>query len=213
MPLSKSTGRHEVHHRDIDMKAYRRDDGLFDVEAHLVDTKPFAFLRPSSPIPVPAGQALHDLWVRITVDQTFTVLDIEAASDVTPWGICKEAESTLSVLVGERLERGWSSKVKERLRGSASCTHLMEVLIPLATTALQGIRALHPEIHNTNRPGAEMQIDTCYAFSSRRQVVQLLWPHRHMAIRDIQDIQDIQDIETCDDVIRPATGFPPEAGS
>ena len=180
MPLSQSTSRHEVHHRDIDMKVYRRDDGLFDVEAHLVDTKPFEFLRPSSPVPVPAGQALHDLWVRMTVDDTFRVRGIEAASDVTPWGICKEAVFTLSVLVGERLERGWSSKVKERLRGSISCTHLMEVLIPLATTAMQGIRALHPELHNLDRPEAELQIDTCYAFSSHRQVVKLLWPHRHV---------------------------------
>lgn len=180
MPLPQPTGRHEVHRRDIDMKVYRRDDGLFDVEAHLVDTKPFDFLRPSSPIPVPAGRALHDLWVRMTVDEGFLVHAIVAASDVTPWGICKEAEATLSVLVGERLERGWSSKVKDRLRGSLSCTHLMEVLIPLATTAMQGIRALHPELHNLGRPGAELQIDTCYAFSRRREVVKLLWPQRHV---------------------------------
>lgn len=180
MPLPQPIARHEVHRRDIDMKVYRRDDGLFDVEAHLVDTKPFDFLRPSSPIPVPAGNALHDLWVRLTVDDGFLIQAIAAASDVTPWGICKQAEATLSVLVGERLERGWSSKVKERLRGSISCTHLMEVLIPLATTAMQGIRALHPELHNLARPEAELQIDTCYAFSRDREVVRRLWPHRHV---------------------------------
>ena len=59
----------------------------------------------------------------MTVDSEYTVRAIEAASDVTPYGICKEAENTLSVLVGERLVRGWSAKVKERLRGAASCTH------------------------------------------------------------------------------------------
>ncbi|MBB3181111.1 DUF2889 domain-containing protein [Variovorax sp. Sphag1AA] len=139
MPLSDPVSRRGVHHRIIDMQAFAREDGLFDVEAHLVDTKPFEFLRLSSPDPVPAGHALHDLWIRMTVTGDYTVRAIEAASDVTPYAICKEAENTLSVLVGERLVRGWSSKVKERLRGAASCTHLMEMLIPLATTALQGI--------------------------------------------------------------------------
>ena len=137
MPLSQPVARREVHHRLIDMQAYAREDGLYDVEAHLVDTKPFEFVRVSSPRPVPAGEALHDLWIRMTVDGDYTVRAIEAASDITPYGICKEAESTLSVLVGERLVRGWSAKVKERLRGAASCTHLMELLMPMATTAYQ----------------------------------------------------------------------------
>lgn len=173
MPLSEPRARREIHHRIIDMKAYAREDGLFDAEAHLVDTKPFDFLRPSSPVPAPAGKALHDLWVRITVDGDFTVRAIEAASDVTPWGICKEAEATLSVLVGEKLARGWSSKVKEKLRGAASCTHLMEMLIPLATTALQGIRALDTKTHHTPE-----KIDSCYAFGGEREVVRMLWPDR-----------------------------------
>ena len=179
MPLACSKPRQEVHHRVIDMKTYRRDDGLFDVESHLVDTKPFEFTRPSSPIPVPPGVALHDLSIRMTVDEALTVLNIEASSDVTPWGICKEAESTLSVLIGERLERGWSAKVKERLRGAASCTHLMEMLIPLATTAMQGIRALNPDLLDMKRVGAENQIDSCYALGRQREVVKVIWPHRH----------------------------------
>jgi hypothetical protein len=119
-----------VHRRIIDMEAYAREDGLYDVEAHLVDTKPFEFVRLSAPRPLAAGEPLHDLWIRMTVDDNYEVRAIEAASDVTPHGICKEAETTLSVLVGERLVRGWSAKVKERLRGAASCTHLIEVLIP-----------------------------------------------------------------------------------
>ncbi|MES2974803.1 MAG: DUF2889 domain-containing protein [Pseudomonadota bacterium] len=171
MPLSDPGARREIHHRVIDMKAYARDDGLYDAEAHLVDTKPFDFLRPSSPVPAPAGQALHDLWIRITVDGEYTVRAIEAASDVTPWAICREAEATLSELVGERLVRGWSAKVKERLRGVAGCTHLMEMLIPLATTALQGINALRPETFRS--PG---KIDSCYAFGREREVVRILWP-------------------------------------
>lgn len=175
MPLSAPVARRDVHHRIIEMQAFARDDGLFDVEARLIDRKPFDFLRPSSPQPVPAGQPLHDLWVRLTLDGDFTVRSIEASSDVTPWTLCKEAEATLQVLVGERVARGWSSKVKERLRGASGCTHLMEMLVTMGTTALQGIRGSDP----SRRPAAEAKLDSCYAYGRQRSVVKMLWPEHH----------------------------------
>jgi hypothetical protein len=175
MPLATPTARREVHHRSIDMHAFARDDGLFDVEARLIDRKPFDYVRPSSAKAVPAGEPLHDLWVRVTLDDSFTVRSIDASSDVTPWTLCREAEATLQVLVGERVARGWSSKVKERLRGAAGCTHLMEMLITMGTTALQGIRGSDP----SRRLTAEGKIDTCYAYGRQRSVVKMLWPERH----------------------------------
>jgi len=174
MPLSEPGARREIHHRVIDMKAYEREDGLFAVEAHLVDTKPFEFERVSCLEPVPAGQALHDLRVRLTVDTGFVVRAIEASSDVTPYGICKEAEKTLGVLVGEKIARGWSSRVKERLRGAASCTHLMEMLIPLATTAMQGIRGVRQKRERAAEDGVS-KVDSCYAYGRGREVVQRFW--------------------------------------
>jgi hypothetical protein len=182
MPLSAPAARGPIHRRVIDMQAYAREDGLYDVEARLVDTKPFVFERLGSPDPVPVGQALHDLWVRLTVDEQYVVRAIEASSDTTPYPLCKEAEATLQVLVGERIARGWSAKVKERLRGAASCTHLMEMLIPLATTALQGIRGVKPK--DERRPaegGTPAQIDSCYAYGRGRSIVQWMWPEHWRA--------------------------------
>ncbi len=152
MPMSNPETRREIHHRTIDVKAFARDDGLYDVEAHLVDRKPFAFWRLQHAEAIPAGQPLHDFWVRLTVDDRYVVRAIEAASCTTPFELCKEAESTLSVLVGERFAAGWSSKVKSALRGAASCTHLMEMLITMATPALQGIRGLAGETRRNDSP-------------------------------------------------------------
>jgi hypothetical protein len=183
LPLSRASSRREIHQRVINMRAYARDDGLYDVEAHLVDKKPFTHQRFSSNEPTPAGQPIHDLWVRITLDGEYVVRQIEAAADVTPFSICKEAEATLSVLVGERVARGWSSVVKERLRGAASCNHLMEVLIPLATTAIQGIVSLNSKGngHRLNSKGVPVKIDSCYAYGRQREVVHRLWPQHHQA--------------------------------
>lgn len=163
------------------MRAYARDDGLYDVEAHLVDTKPFLFERVSRQMSVPPGQALHDLWLRLTVDVDFVVRDICAASDITPYGVCKEAETTLRVLIGERIARGWSATVKQQLRGAASCTHLMEVLIPLATTAVQGIRGLRPaSARKHTGDGPPPQLDSCYAYGRGSAVVLQLWPEYYI---------------------------------
>jgi hypothetical protein len=174
MPLTLIDDRREVHHRVIDMKTYVRSKGLFDAEAHLVDRKPFDFTRAGATDTVLAGEPFHDLWIRVTVDSDFVVRGIEAASDVTPWAVCKEAGAALQVLVGEALVRGWTGRVKEKLRGAASCTHLAEMLIPLATTALQGIYGLRPvEDRNAN---IGVLVDSCYAFDRSRDVVKRLAP-------------------------------------
>lgn len=183
MPLPDPAARRAVHHRVIDMQTYAREDGLYDVEARLVDRKPFPFQLMSSDDPLPAGEALHDLWIRLTVDDAYVIRDIVAASDATPWPLCKEATDTLRVLVGERIARGWTAMVKDRLRGAASCTHLMEMLVPMATTALQGIRGLQrdtPLLMGEER--AREKIDSCFAYGRDREVVKMLWP-RHAAGR------------------------------
>jgi hypothetical protein len=47
----------------------------------------------------------------------------------------------------------------------------------MATTALQGIRGLHPERARTvGADGVPTKIDSCFAYGRQRQVVEMLWP-------------------------------------
>lgn len=182
MPLSDPASRREIHHRVIDMHGYRRDDGLFDIEARLVDTKPFAMALIARYEPLPAGMALHDLSIRLTIDDSFLIRNIEALSDATPYDLCKEAEATLSGLVGERIAAGWSSIVKQKLRGAASCTHLMEMLIPLATTAYQAIGGARRIGQSAVDPTTvTVRPNSCYAYSTQRAVIQRFWPEHFQA--------------------------------
>jgi hypothetical protein len=182
MPLSDPASRREIHHRAIDMHGYRRDDGLYDIEACLVDTKPFPMALIGRSEPLPAGIPLHDLSIRLTIDDAFLIHNIEASSNATPYSLCKEAEATLSGLVGERVAAGWSSIVKQKLRGEASCTHLMEMLIPLATTAYQAISGAQ-RIGQTAVDPATVGVrpNSCYAYSTQRAVIQRFWPEHFQA--------------------------------
>src|SRR5690606_13367067 len=95
MPLPQPANRKEVHQRTIDMKAYERDDGMFDVEAHLVDTKPLEFERVGMSAPDLTGTPLYDFCVSLPLDQEFVARAICASSDVMPLGICMQAETSL----------------------------------------------------------------------------------------------------------------------
>ena len=45
MPLSPSAPRQLMHNRAIECRGYEREDGLWDIEGHLVDTKTYADVR------------------------------------------------------------------------------------------------------------------------------------------------------------------------
>lgn len=180
MPLTPAAPRRPIHGRALEMTAYERDDGLFDVDAHLVDRKPFDFYARNRPSPLPAGEPLHDLSIRLTFDRDGTVRAVEAAADATPHALCREAVSTLQSMVGERIGRGWSSKVRERLSGKASCNHLMEMLLPIATTAFQGFMGIDArQPRSADEAHAATRLDACYAYDRRRELVRNFWPALH----------------------------------
>ena len=177
MPLPDSIEREEIHKRQITMRAYRRVDGLYDIEGRVVDNKPIEFVAPLTNRVLAPGQPIHDLWIRLVIDDEFLIHDVFSSSDSTPFTVCKQAPPTLSVLKGERIGGGWAKLVRSKLKGAASCTHLMELLGPMATAAYQALWPVvrhRPEVLDAN--GRPVKIDSCYAYASNREVTLQLWP-------------------------------------
>jgi hypothetical protein len=167
--------RKELHRRAIELRGYAREDGLYDVEAHLVDTKTYDWHRDEGGT-LPAGAPVHEMWIRLTVDQDLLVHDVIACTDAAPHATCPEAASALSRLKGLRIAGGWNRKVKELLGGAQGCTHLAELLGPVATTAFQTlapVRLARPEVRNG---GAPVKINSCYAYASTGELVRRRWP-------------------------------------
>lgn len=190
MPLPHSVQREELHHRQISMRVFKRQDGLYDVEGQVVDTKRHPFRRVLATEDTPAGTPLHDIWVRLVIDEHLLVHDVLASSDTTPFPVCKEATATLSPIKGARIGAGWNKRVREALGGAASCTHIAELLGPLATTAIQGLtplmRSTRPAPLDAN--GRPTKIDSCYAYASHRVVVKHLWPQFHATGSDARSL-------------------------
>lgn len=138
MPLTSPAARQTLHRRVITMDGYQRDDGLFDIEAHLIDTKTYAFSNRDRGTISP-GEALHGMWVRMTVGEDMLIRACEAVSDFTPYAICPQAAPNFAALAGVSIGPGFNRAVKERVGGVLGCTHLREVLAQMATVAFQTI--------------------------------------------------------------------------
>jgi hypothetical protein len=173
--------REEMHHRQIDLRFYRRGDGLYEVVGRLIDTKQQPFRRQLAAEDTLPGTPIHDIVVTLVVDADMLVHDAFASMDSTPFAVCPGATGTLAPLKGLSMRKGWNKRVRELLGGAASCTHIVELLGPMATTAFQGLAPIR--LAQINLPGNEAQrqakVDSCYAYAAEREVVARLWPHLH----------------------------------
>ena len=180
-PKFGDVAREELNVRRIEMRGWARSDGLFEVEGRVIDTKAHDFQPPTSSRFVRANEPVHDMGVRLVFDEDMLVHAIETFTNASPYGICADGGRELQSMVGLRMVAGWSAEVKKRLSGQRACTHLMELLMPLATTAFQAIaeiRMSRPLVDATGRPH---KLDTCYAFGATREVVLRNWPAFHKA--------------------------------
>ena len=90
------------HVRSITAQAFEREDGLWDIEARLTDTKPRPIVLASGTRA--AGEPVHDLWLRVTVDTALNIVDAAAASDAVPYpGHCDSFSDAYKQLIGLNL--------------------------------------------------------------------------------------------------------------
>lgn len=179
MPLSEPVSRKRLHKRVITLEGYQRDDGLWDIEGHLVDTKDYDFHN-SWRGDVRAGTAVHNMRLRLTVDDTMTVKDVDAAIDAGPHQVCPDITPAYKVLIGERIKPGWNLRVRELLGGVRGCVHLVEMLGPIGTVAFQTMgptlaRKRQDEAMGISRK-KPARIDTCHALAADGAVVKQRWP-------------------------------------
>jgi hypothetical protein len=176
MPLSPAEPRRALHQRSIELQGYVRLDGLYDIEARMADTKSCALTVGDSRHVAP-GEPLHDMSIRLVVNDRLDLIEIEACIDASPFGICSEATRALQSLVGLRIGSGWSAAIRERLGGRKGCTHLAELLRPLATVAFQTLWQLRESLPAAvDASGKPRKIDSCHAYASDREVVRRRWP-------------------------------------
>jgi hypothetical protein len=163
--LAEVSGRELIHTRKLDMRVFRRSDELYDVDAHLLDVKPFVYPMPD--VTRAANEPIHDMWLRLTLDARLVIRHVDALMDTGAHTICHEVCSNFQRLVGLSIGKGFNGNVRQRLGGGEGCTHLVEMLAQVATTVLQAMWAEREmrELAEGKAPRiAPGVIDTCYTY-------------------------------------------------
>jgi len=182
MSLSTPVSRRALRHtRAIAVQAYARDDGLWDLDARITDTKVNDTVLASGPRA--GGTFLHDLSLRLTIDLQMTIVAVEAVSDAVPYpGFCDTIGPAYQQLVGLNLLKGFRHEIKQRLADTAGCTHLSELAQVLPTAAVQ---AFANDVWATNDAASDsaatatqkpFQLDKCHALRTDGGAVAQFYP-------------------------------------
>lgn len=188
MPLSPPVARQQLHTRRVVCQGFFRDDGLWDIEGRITDEKSYEHANEWRGALAP-GDFVHDMSIRLTLDHKLTIVDVEAVTDKSPYRICGDVAPDFKKLIGLRIGGGFHREVRARLGGVHGCTHIVELLGPVATTAFQTVSSrkaqeldrAHREKMGTlpaktgaapTRPRRKPHmIDNCHAWASGSEVV------------------------------------------
>ena len=134
--LSPAVNRERVHTRQVNLNGYRRDDGLIDIEGEITDVKTYAFPNRERGT-INAGEPIHHMKVRITINDALEITAAEAETVAGPYQICPSATLVFGRLVGLTIGPGWRQRVRKTIGGVEGCTHITELMGPVATVAYQ----------------------------------------------------------------------------
>lgn len=170
-----------MHTRVVHCEGFLREDGLWDIEASIIDSKPFPYTEPVRGLREP-GSEVHHMAIRVTVGTDMMVHAVEVAMPATPYPVCAEAAPSFQGLLGHRIDGGWRAAVRDAVGAERGCTHARELLFPLATVAFQTIHGWsedddgeRPE-HAKKRDSKPYFIGGCRAWAADGPLVATLYP-------------------------------------
>jgi hypothetical protein len=182
MPLSDPAPREALHDRTIEMHGYIRDDGLWDIEGRIVDTKTYAFENEWRGEVAP-GVPVHEMQVRLTIDDDRVIQACEATIEHHPFPTCPGAAPNFAGLKGIKIGPGWMRDVRKIVGGTNGCTHIVEMLAQMGTVAFQTHVAKDrvkgpkdPKADTTKKRVRPALIDSCHALASDGPVVEKWMP-------------------------------------
>ena len=162
-----------LHTRRVRYEGYKRADGLWDIEGHLTDIKNHDYHLKTGVRR--AGQPVHSMWLRLTIDRKFNVVDAAASSEVVPYpGGCETIAPAYRALVGLNLIKDFRGKTRELLGGVRGCTHLTEMLAGMPTAAIQSFAGEMKEDQDDGRK--PFQLDQCHALETSTETVRRWYP-------------------------------------
>ena len=172
-----STSRRLMHRRALDVQVYARDDGLFEVEAELTDTKSRDIVLAGGIRK--AGEPVHDMLLHLVVDRQLNIVEAGSQTRWMPYpGVCDQHGQVYAQLVGLNLMKGFRLGVKDRLAGIKGCTHLTELCQVLPTAVIQAFAGVVIDTREGDETTGQppFQLDKCHALRRDSENVRTHYP-------------------------------------
>lgn len=165
-----------MHRRAIDVQVFARNDGLYDVDAALTDTKTVDMAVAGGQRL--AGEPIHAMLLRLVVDAQTNIVEAGSQTTWMPYpGACDQHGDAYAALVGLNLMQGFRLGVKNRLAGIKGCTHLTEMCQVLPSAVIQAFAGVVLDTQEGTASGqAPFQLDRCHALRSDGATVNLYYP-------------------------------------
>jgi len=182
MPLTEPVARKPLHTREIKMDAYYREDGLWDIEGRVTDIKAYSYSSQARG-EVHAGDHVHDMFIRLTLDDRHEVVDVEVSMDAFPFDMCPQIVPNFQALKGLKVGPGWMKNVRERVGGKHGCVHVVELFGPMATVAFQAIPTYKRQL-NAGKPRKDSEgpkrkpfsLGGCHSWAYDSPLVKEMYP-------------------------------------
>ena len=180
MSLPKPSPRKKLHTRTVTCNGFLREDGLWEIEGQLLDTKTYSFenrwrgeITPGTPI--------HSLWLRLTTDDQLVVKDCIAVIEYSPFANCKTITERYEALIGKQIKPGWTRTIKTLLSGTKGCTHMTELLGPVSTTLFQTMATLKTGVaHEPEQPATKpFYLNGCHMWAEDGEQVLAFHPEHY----------------------------------
>lgn len=183
MPLTPPQSRSALTTRAIRYEGFRRDDGLWEVEGHLADTRTYEAPTPWRAT-VPAGAPFHEMWVRLTFDDQREIREIEVAIDSHPFPECPSVRLNFERLIGLRMGAGFAKAVQARVGGEEGCTHVLTLINHVATVAVQSLssqvrwddRRSAERVYGLDPDGKPPVVGACRGYGRSGEMVRRIYP-------------------------------------
>jgi Protein of unknown function (DUF2889). len=190
MPLTPPKSRSAINTRSIHCEGFRRDDGLWEVEASLVDTRTYISVTPFR-APVQVGEPFHEMWVRLAVDDARELREVEVSIDSHPFPECPQVNPNFTRLIGLKLGTGFNREVQARVGGEEGCTHVLTLFSNMATVAMQTLssqirwddREAAVRVYGMGKDGATVPpvVGACRGYGRSGEMVRHVYPEFHVA--------------------------------
>jgi hypothetical protein len=160
-------------------EGFRREDGLFDLEARLTDVKDHDYELLTGVRG--AGDPVHDMWVRVTLGSDYVIRTIEVCTDAMPYtGACDRIEPAYAKLIGVSVLHGFRRTLHDTMGGVRGCSHVTELLSHLPTATIQMFAGLRREIEEGE--GKPFQLDRCHALETTTDTVRQYYPQWYRGV-------------------------------